>query len=57
MSGRCLEIAVRRLNKKPTLHMRRIVLRMMSSMMKFSKGGDVTSLQMWYRAPTCVSGT
>ena len=35
------------IEEKPTLHMRRMVLRMMSSMMKFSKGGDVTSLQMW----------
>ena len=34
-------------NVKPTLHMRRMVLRMMSSMMKFSKGGEVTRRQMW----------
>jgi hypothetical protein len=37
--------------------MRRTVLSTMSSMMKFSNGGDVTSLQMWYRHPDCSSGT
>ena len=29
----------------------------MRSMMKFSNGGDVTSLQMWYLTPIWVSGT
>ena len=40
-----------------TLHMRRMVLSMMRSMMKFSKGGEVTSRQMWKRTPAWLSGT
>ena len=29
----------------------------MSIRMKFSKGGEVTSRQMWYRQPDSASGT
>ena len=40
-----------------TLSISRIVLQTINSMMKFSKGAEVTSLQMWYRGPLCSSGT
>jgi hypothetical protein len=37
--------------------MSRIVFMRMSNMMKFSKGCDVTNLQMWYRIPVVSGGT
>lgn len=40
-----------------TFNMSKMVFMTMRSMMKFSKGGEVTSLQMWNRQPDCSSGT
>jgi hypothetical protein len=37
--------------------MSRMVFMRMRSMMKFSKGPEVTSLQMWYRMPVVSGGT
>jgi hypothetical protein len=39
---------MKKMGAPSNLSMRRSVLRMMSRRMKFSKGPEVTSLQMWY---------
>ena len=40
-----------------TFIINKTVFNTMSNMMKFSNGGEVTSLQMWYLMPVVSSGT